>query len=57
MRLSVFKRKVINHLIKDFNWPGIKAQDWVTEHPDYMKAMWESAAPEWEIAEFISEMK
>lgn len=57
MKLGYYNRTVRHYLVKNHNWEGKKATDWISNNPDYMRAMWESLASPEETAEFIAKMK
>jgi hypothetical protein len=58
-KLSYYRHAVKKILIKEYEWSPARIDNFFnsTQGSEYLKAMWESACPASETAEFISEMK
>jgi hypothetical protein len=56
-QFSDYTRVVVRWLFIEYNWSMLKSKEWIFNHHDYMKAMFESACPAGQVAEYIANMK
>lgn len=52
-----YKQTVRNYLTRNYEWEAERVKKWIYYNKAYLRAMWESACPSDQTAEYIANMK